>query len=239
MEHVALRSLTLAYRYLIANTIAPVFFAAAIYLCLARIIILYGQHLSRIQPKWIAVGFMTSDFISLLLQAIGAAIAATNKGTSRSQRGIDTMIAGLVFQVVSLGIFLMVCADFAVRCYRLWSSLDMAAEKVRMQQTWTMKLFFSGLLGATLYILVRSIYRAIELSNGFKGSLWNDQVDFMVLDGAMIGLTVLCLTIHHPGVAFGGQWSANKWTFRSKKTVDEEDSIPSEGRKQSSSMRRC
>lgn len=227
--------LTFPPRYLVTNTIAPVFLAAAIYLCFTRTIVLYGQHHSRIHPKWIATGFMTSDFVSLLLQAIGAGAAASNKGastggTSTSQVGIDVMIAGLVFQVVSLACFLLVCADFAWRCRRR-DNLDMCAEKVQIRQRWTMKAFLAGLLLATVCILIRSIFRAAELSGGFTGSLWNNQVDFMVLDGAMIGLAALCLTVLHPGVAFRGQWAAADWTFRrSGKGVDEEDAVTGKDR---------
>ncbi|KJX93431.1 hypothetical protein TI39_contig4318g00003 [Zymoseptoria brevis] len=52
-------------RYLIALTIAPVFITAAIYICLTRIIIMYGEHLSSFRPRTIAIAFMSSDFMSL------------------------------------------------------------------------------------------------------------------------------------------------------------------------------
>jgi hypothetical protein len=62
------------YSYLICLTIAPVFISAAIYLCLTRIIGLYGSHLARFKPRTIAIAFMSSDFLSLVLQAIGGAM---------------------------------------------------------------------------------------------------------------------------------------------------------------------
>lgn len=62
--------------YLVCLTIGPAFMSAAVYLCLARIVVVYGQDLSRFQPRWYTIVFCTCDLISLILQAIGGAIAA-------------------------------------------------------------------------------------------------------------------------------------------------------------------
>ena len=55
-----------------------------------------------------------------------------------------------------------------------------------------------------------------ELWGGFSGKLRNDEIDFMILDGAMIGLAVFILTVLHPGAAFGGQWHAANWSLRKR-----------------------
>lgn len=110
------------YLYIICLTIGPAFLSASIYLCLARIVGIYGQHLSRFKPKTYTKIFITSDFVSLLLQAVGGAIAASSKaGTSANKTGINIMIAGLAFQVVSLTVFMFLCADFA---FRVWQHRD-------------------------------------------------------------------------------------------------------------------
>lgn len=62
--------------YLIPLTIGPVFLAAAVYLCLARIVVVYGQHLSLMRPRSYTLLFCCCDFFSLILQAIGGAMAA-------------------------------------------------------------------------------------------------------------------------------------------------------------------
>ena len=202
--------------YLVTLTIAPVFISAAIYLCLTRIIVIYGEENSRLAPRTIAIADMTSDFLSLVLQAIGGAIADTSDTKSTSRVGIDIMIAGLFLQAVSLAVFLLVCADFGWRC-RSRGTLDMDFGKRQTRQRVLFKTFMAGLLLATVAVLVRSIFRVAELWEGFAGSLWNNETDFLVLDGAMIALAVLCLTLFHPGMAFGGQWQAANWTFRSGK----------------------
>jgi hypothetical protein len=68
----------------------------------------------------------------------------------------------------------------------------------------------SALLIGTIAILVRSSFRVAELTGGFHGELWNSQVDFMLLDGAMIAIASICLTISHPGLAFHGRWESVK-----------------------------
>lgn len=49
----------------------------------------------------------------------------------------------------------------------------------------------------------RSVFRVAELSGGFSGHLANDQVSYMILEGAMIIIASLVLTIMHPEIGFG------------------------------------
>lgn len=62
--------------YLICLTIGPVFFAAAIYLCLGRIVVVYGQELSRWKPRTYTFVFLACDIVSLLVQAAGGVVAS-------------------------------------------------------------------------------------------------------------------------------------------------------------------
>ncbi|KAK3067705.1 phospholipid-translocating ATPase rsb1 [Teratosphaeriaceae sp. CCFEE 6253] len=203
--------------YLITLTIAPVFVSAAIYLSLTRILVLYGQNLSRVTPRIVAISFMSSDFMSLLLQAAGGGIADSADTDSLKNIGVDIMIAGLVLQAISLGVFLLFGADFAWRCRQ--GVLDQDPERRRTRNSMIFKAFLAGMILATLVILIRSIFRAAELWGGFEGTLWNDEVDFLILDGAMMSVACLCLSALHSGAAFGGQWRAAEWSFRVKKPV--------------------
>jgi len=157
---------------------------------------------------------MTSDFFSLVLQAIGGAIADTANTESVGRKGLDIMIAGLVLQAISLAVFLLVAADFAWCCRR--GVLNMDRGKQRTRSRIVFKAFMASVLLAAVAVLIRSVFRAAELWGGFSGRLWNDETDFLILDGAMIGLASVCLTALHPGLAFGGQWHAADWTFKTK-----------------------
>ncbi|KAF2022779.1 RTA1-domain-containing protein [Setomelanomma holmii] len=222
--------------YLICVTIAPVFISASIYLSIVRIIGLYGQHLSYFKPRTIALVFMTSDLISLVLQAAGGAIADTAVGTGKVT-GTHIMVAGLFLQAVSLSVFLLYLAYFALKCRG--GSLDMDPAKIAWRNRGLVKVFLFSLIVATVAILVRSIFRVAELWQGFAGQLWNDEIDFMVLDGGMMSLAVLLLTVFHPGPAFGEQWHAANWTFRSKPHQESKPSRESKhSRRRSSHSRR-
>ena len=58
------------------------------------------------------------------------------------------------------------------------------------------------LLGAgitTVWVFARSIYRTIELADGWTGQIITTQVYFNVLDGAPIVLAMATLNAFHPG----------------------------------------
>jgi hypothetical protein len=65
--------------YLICLTIGPVFIAAAIYLCLSRIVIVFDplEKITLLRARSYMLIFCTCDFLSLILQAVGGAIAST------------------------------------------------------------------------------------------------------------------------------------------------------------------
>lgn len=63
--------------YLVCVTIAPAFLTAGIYLCLARIVTVYGAQFSRFRPRTYTLIFCTFDFFSLVLQGLGGGIAST------------------------------------------------------------------------------------------------------------------------------------------------------------------
>lgn len=135
-------------RYLICLTIGPAFLSGAVYLCLARIVVVYGEGISRFSPRTYTITFTTFDFISLLLQAIGGAIASTSNTTSSKQTGINIMIAGLSWQVVSLVIFILLCSEYAWRVYKRTGGLEPAFERLR--QT----LLFKGFLWGELHLFL-------------------------------------------------------------------------------------
>ncbi len=104
--------------YIICLTIGPVFFSAAVYLTLSRIIVHYGVRHARISPKAITLIFITCDFVALVLQATGGAIADTAATARGSQQGTHIMVGGLAFQVLSLLLFIALATEFALNVRR-------------------------------------------------------------------------------------------------------------------------
>lgn len=174
---------------------------------------------------------MSSDFLSLVLQAAGGGIADTADEQSLKRTGINIMIAGLVLQAVSLSVFLGVWLDFAIRVRRQGADSS-SPERTTVRSRAVFKAFLASLLLATVAILARSIFRAAELWEGFSGKLWNSETDFLILDGAMVALAVLALSALHPGLAFGGQWHAANWSLRTGK---DKQTVEAKARSESSS----
>ncbi len=131
--------------YLIGLTIGPAFLTASIYLCLGRIITVFGVQLSLLKPKWITILFVFCDFISLLLQAAGGAMASTSDDEAGNQAGINTMIAGLASQVISLVVFAAICIHFAIRVRKNPTKLDTQFASLRNSRRFKGMLFGKSL----------------------------------------------------------------------------------------------
>ncbi|KAJ5628486.1 RTA1-domain-containing protein [Penicillium lividum] len=202
--------------YLICLTIGPAFFSASIYICLGRIVNIYGETISLLQPRTYTIVFVLCDLVSLILQAAGGAITsiADSDQQNLAQTGVNIMIAGLATQVASLVLFMALCLQYAWSVHKNPEALNEEPDMCELRNGLRWKAFLAGLALATVAIFIRSVFRVAELKGGFHSSLANNQVLFMVLEGAMIVIAILCLTILHPGVCFEGQWNQTKWKFR-------------------------
>ena len=156
---------------------------------------------------------MTSDFISLVLQGAGGGLAATADDHAGSETGRAIMVAGVVFQVVSLLIFMGLWLEFLFRLRRTSESAK-DVHFVELRDTKKFTWFQSALGAAVVLIFVRSVYRVAELQQGFNGPIANDEVSFMILEGPMMFLAVLAMTVLHPGIAFSGKWSSAAWSVK-------------------------
>jgi hypothetical protein len=154
--------------YLVCLTIAPVCLSAAVYLCLARIVVAYGEDASRFRPATYTLLFCCCDFFSLLLQAIGGAIASSAGNHNSTQLGVNIMLAGLSVQVASLFLFACLCGEFALRLFQNPMSWNRKHESIYNSKLF--KAFLIGLAVATLTIFIRSTFRVAELSGGFRSS---------------------------------------------------------------------
>ena len=102
----------------VALTIAPAFIMAGIYFIFAQCVVIYGRKFSVWKPMWYTYFFIGCDVVSLLIQAVGGTIASTEANTNlNSNFGKNTMVVGIMFQVVSMTIFLGSWFWFMKRCY--------------------------------------------------------------------------------------------------------------------------
>ncbi|KAK1716714.1 hypothetical protein CaCOL14_011683 [Colletotrichum acutatum] len=212
--------------YLITLTIGPVFIAAAIYLTLGRIVVINGEAISRIKPRSYTTFFLGCDIVSLVVQAVGGGIAASTPldNPHMIDVGTNILVAGLSIQVACLFAFTACSLEFL---WRVKKNPEMRnPEFTDLVNSKRYKLFLFALFGATAFLFIRTVFRSVELSEGFGGKLANQEVEFMILDGTMIILACSCLTIFHPGYGFGKRWNEAKFRFRTSKSKINQEGTP-------------
>lgn len=198
-------------------TIAPAFLTASIYLCLTRIVIIQGPGFSRLAPRTYSILFVGCDIVSLLLQAIGGAMTSNAKTLQKEDLGIHIMIAGMSFQIFSLLLFMGLWAEFALRmragAATRGTDGDAELEFAKLRSSFRFKAFQIAVFSSALFIVVRSVYRLVELHSGFASAFANNEPAFMVLEAPMILLATGALAAFHPGYALDGKWNSASWSF--------------------------
>jgi hypothetical protein len=105
--------------------------------------------------------------------------------------GEHIIIGGLVVQLLFFGCFVTVGVIFHVRMRKIPTT------KVLSQNIpWERQLF--ALYGASILILVRSIFRLIEYAQGNDGYLISHEVFLYLFDSVLMVLTMALLSWIHP-----------------------------------------
>ncbi|KAN0070076.1 RTA1 domain containing protein [Elaphomyces granulatus] len=172
--------------------IAPTFFTAGIYILLGRFIALLGRGSSVLSPALYLWIFCTCDLISLVIQAIGGGLAsiASNQADGDTKPGTNIMVAGIIIQLVAITVFAFLALDFLRRTIRQGTLRTMKR---------TMVPLLCAMVLSVICIYIRSIYRTIELLQGWNGYLITTEIFFVILDGAMMVPAVAIFNIIHPG----------------------------------------
>lgn len=173
--------------------VAPVFFTAGIYILLGRYIQIFGKETSFLTPKLYLWIFCTCDVISLVIQAAGGGIAssASNDPNGNPDPGTHTMVAGIIFQLVSISVFVYCGIDFFLRIKRFG--------QLKMFTRGPLAALTSAMILSVVVIYIRSIYRTIELAQGWTGYLITHESYFIGLDGVMMIIAVGVFNVCHPG----------------------------------------
>jgi hypothetical protein len=161
--------------------IAPAFNSAAIYLTLKHLVKCFGRETSRLRPKYYTWVFIIADFLALCFQGAGGGIAAT-AGNNSSLRDIgdDLMLTGISWQVLTLLLFGIMTADYALR--RRASATPLSAEAEGLKQQRKFQFFMAGLVVAYFAVFIRCVYRIAEMAGGWQNPIMQDQTIFIVLD---------------------------------------------------------
>ncbi|KAF3040045.1 hypothetical protein E8E12_001144 [Didymella heteroderae] len=188
---------------LVPITVAPVFFCAAIYVQLAKVITHTDRTVSRFNPRIIAFTFIPCDIISLVLQGTGGALSAGAETADGTKVGVDVSKAGLIFQVVTLVLFISLSSDY------LWV-VRKAHRKNGGRMEKALQMMVVWLAAATALILVRCIFRIYELKDGYFAPAFRDEGTFIAFESAFMIIAVACLNVGHPGRAFQNGSTSNE-----------------------------
>lgn len=114
--------------------------------------------------------------MSLTLQGAGGGLASIASESLRDPYlGDNIMLAGLGFQVFSIVLFIALSVEYFWRVTTYGRILFPRNKQVLAT--------IGGLGLAIFFILIRSVYRVVELSEGWNGYLIGVQPGFVVLEG--------------------------------------------------------
>ncbi|KAJ7719311.1 RTA1 like protein-domain-containing protein [Mycena metata] len=192
----------------IGTIIGPTPLIAADFMILGRIIHRLGTRYSRLSPKWYSIIFCSCDIISLSVQGFGGTVASLAVGRSESpDHGAHIMLGGIIFQMATISVYILLASEFFLRFFAdrplagrkaTYDSLDTSRGHGRVDDH--LRIMIGALAFNTTCLLIRAIYRTLELIDGFEGRIISTERYFNVLDGGMITLAIFTLNLAHPGI---------------------------------------
>jgi len=172
--------------------IAPAFTMMGVYVILWALVLILGHHTTPIPAKKYIVCCMVVDLMCLSLQGAGGGLAgaAFSKKTDTAL-GTNIMVVGIILQLVSTCVFDLL---FNTVMYRGWKD-------IRQSQC----LLF--LCGVTKFVVtcmvIRNVYRSIELLQGWRGYLITHERFTVGLEGTVMAASVLALNLFNLGRLLG------------------------------------
>ncbi|KAH9912224.1 RTA1 like protein-domain-containing protein [Fomitopsis serialis] len=228
---------------IVCTIIAPTPFVAAMFVVLGEMIRRLGSCYSRLGTRAYTIVFCSCDVIALVIQAVGGVFASTAVARGESaQNGGHIMLAGICFQLgafskvasacrswiyppaVAITFYMILASEFVVRC--LLDKPLRAGDKTVKPATHTLDRKHAIMLGALAFasicIYIRSIYRTIELADGWTGHIIRTQRYFDWLDGGMVAFAMFTLNSVHPGVFLG---PGRTWNAKADAPVSQVEAI--------------
>ncbi|KAH9209840.1 RTA1 like protein-domain-containing protein, partial [Leptodontidium sp. 2 PMI_412] len=140
--------------------LAPIFFAASVYMILGRLIRATGsEEYSIIRVTRVTKIFVGGDVFCFLLQMVGAAFLASAKSKKSNDVGKMIILIGLIVQIVIFSFFLVVSMIFHRRLLHKPTDLSRSTKL-----NW--KRFLFELYTVSGLITLRNLFRVIEYAQG-------------------------------------------------------------------------
>ncbi|KAF2677811.1 RTA1 like protein [Lentithecium fluviatile CBS 122367] len=172
--------------------LAPLFFAASVYMFLSRIIRATGHtSYSPVCTKWLTKIFVGGDFLCLNIQSTGASMLTNAKGNAKkADLGTNIVMTGLVLQIVIFAFFVGVAG---VWHRRMRSGPGAPGKHPVGANGWDWERYMWMLYVASGIITARNLYRVVEYAMGEDGYLLMNEWSVYVLDALpMVVVLVVC-----------------------------------------------
>jgi hypothetical protein len=173
---------------IVTLVIAPVFFAAALFVMLAQFTVQRGPQYSLLPAKLYLYVFVTCDIIALLVQAAGAGIASHefDQPNGDPEKGTNIVVGGLGFQVAAMSVFFLCFLSFIFKSFRApWPKHE--------------AILVIALLISFTSLYIRCIYRTVQLAQGWLGYLSRHERFFVGLDATLMVVCVGIFVFANPG----------------------------------------
>ncbi|RDW72350.1 RTA1 domain-containing protein [Aspergillus mulundensis] len=207
--------------------LAPVLMAGALYVLFGRIIFLVVPRDQRtfkicwVPPRWVTPIFVGFDIVALMLQLIGAVMITSGNGDSQDDidtfnRGRDLALVGVVVQIVAFGLFTVAAIRFNFTSKRFVNDTPALGRMAVDEDGGRQDEFAMGVQDkprksdwphllravnfATIMILIRSIYRLVEFTEGHDGYINNHEWPFYIFDAVPIFPCVALFVWWHPSL---------------------------------------
>ncbi|KAG8855591.1 hypothetical protein FRB96_006785 [Tulasnella sp. 330] len=204
---------------IVCTIFGPSFMTAAFFIMYVRIVRIVGEEYSRFSPRRYTRLFVGTDVFALLTQSVGGAMASGTSDATQIQNGTHVMVGGIILQLVAITVYMLNSVEYfwrvkterPIRSRSQFISMasrtddpntsgaDRHKETGVERMTPNVKKMIKGLIIATILVYVRSIYRTIELLDGWTGPIITDQALFDLFDGVPVFLAMITLNIYHPG----------------------------------------
>ncbi|KAH8589221.1 RTA1 like protein-domain-containing protein [Bisporella sp. PMI_857] len=166
--------------------LAPILFAASVYMFLGRIIRSTGyESCSMVRPKWLTIIFVAGDVVCFFVQMIGAAIMGEAKSKTMLNLANTIVLVGLAAQIFIFCWFMLVGVIFHKHVRKIGGKLAVGGVD------WERFLFW--LYGVSIIITFRNFFRVIEYALGDDGYLLSTEWPIYVFDAIpMASVLVVC-----------------------------------------------
>ncbi|WWC86354.1 uncharacterized protein L201_001227 [Kwoniella dendrophila CBS 6074] len=167
--------------------LSPCAFLAGDYILLGRLVTYLdkNEHLKPLRGSWVSWTFIVSDIATFLIQAAGGGLSIS-KVPKTAEAGGHIFLAGIAAQLASFVLFSFMWILFG---YRAWKN-----DKELWNNTPGWKSLYWAMGFTCICFVIRSIFRTVELSQGYIGYLATHEGYYLGFDtlALLLGIATYC-----------------------------------------------